>query len=347
VIYFPAEASGGSFELVNPFQRLMGLNPMQPLSPVAFQAPLPLCAAMDDPDPLASFSGVFHRAWPTLQVVALEGASTTTRLPGRRWISLIFVAAGHVCLHLSDGQFRCSAGGCLFVPEAPAMWESSAYSVVCLMFALQQLTAMLKLMRTQELEWCATHKWDFSNPTCRKPSDGDVEACLLATLQHLLHVTSELSLRQPILLTRLGISDQLSLLTALLACPSLNTPLLAQPEDPKGGGVDEALEELTTYMLAHLSEPLNLSVLEKYSHYSRRSLQYAFRHRFGCTITQWVRSQRLDRAYQLLIKAVPGELVSSVAHACGYRSVSLFGIEFQNRFHIKPSVLLRQHQHKD
>jgi len=325
----------------------MRLNPMPPLSTVAFQAPLPLSAAMDDPDPLACFSGVFHRAWPTLQVVALEGGSTTTHLPSRRWISLIFVVAGEVCLQLSDGQFRCSAGGCLFVPEAPARWESSAYSVVCLMFAPQQLTAMLKLMRTQELEWCASHKWDFSNPACRQPSDGDVEACLLTTLQHLLHVTSELSLRQPILLTRLGISDQLSLLTALLACPSLNTPLLAQPEDPKGGGVDEALEELTTYMMAHLSEHLNLSVLERHSHYSRRSLQYAFRHRFGCTITQWVRSQRLDRAYQGLIKAEPGATVSSVAQACGYRSVSLFGIEFQNRFHIKPSVLLRQHQRKD
>jgi AraC-like DNA-binding protein len=347
VIHSPAEASGESFALVNPFQRLMRLNDKQPLSTVAFQAPLPLSAAKDDPDSPASFSGVFHRAWPSLHLVALEGAPTTARLPARHWISLIFVAAGDVCLHLPDGPFRCSAGGCLFVPEAPATWESSAFSVVCLMFAPQQLTAMLKLMRTQELEWCASHRWDFSNPTCRKPSDGDVEACLLTTLQHLLHVTSELSLRQPILLTRLGISDQLSLITALLACPSLNTPLLAQPEDLKGGGVDEALEELTAYMLDHLAEPLNLSVLEKYSHYSRRSLQYAFRHRFGCTITQWVRSQRLDRAYQRLIKAVPGETVSSVAQACGYRSVSLFGIEFQNRFHIKPSVLLRQHQGKD
>jgi AraC-like DNA-binding protein len=38
------------------------------------------------------------------------------------------------------------------------------------------------------------------------------------------------------------------------------------------------------------------------------------------------------------------ESVSSIAHACGYRSSSLFSIEFQNRFHVKPSVLLREHQ---
>jgi transcriptional regulator GlxA family with amidase domain len=34
--------------------------------------------------------------------------------------------------------------------------------------------------------------------------------------------------------------------------------------------------------------------------------------------------------------------VASIAQACGYRSMSLFSIEFQQRFHIKPSVLLRE-----
>jgi AraC-like DNA-binding protein len=39
--------------------------------------------------------------------------------------------------------------------------------------------------------------------------------------------------------------------------------------------------------------------------------------------------------------------VTSIANACGYRSVSLFSIEFQKRFHIKPSVLLRENQSKE
>jgi AraC-like DNA-binding protein len=33
--------------------------------------------------------------------------------------------------------------------------------------------------------------------------------------------------------------------------------------------------------------------------------------------------------------------VTRIARACGYRSLSLFSIEFQHRFHIKPSVMLR------
>lgn len=202
-------------------------------------------------------------------------------------------------------------------------------------------------MGTQNRDWTAAENWDFSKPSCRKSSDGEVEACLLTTLQHLLHATSELAMKQPILLTRLGITNQLTMLTGLLACTNLNTPLVTVQKEVKEGGVEEVIDELTNYMLTHLSEPLSLSILEKYSHYSRRSLQYAFRSRFGCTITQWIRSQRLDQAYQALKAGTPNQSVSSIAHACGYRSVSLFSIEFQNRFHIKPSVLLREHKSSD
>jgi AraC-like DNA-binding protein len=115
----------------------------------------------------------------------------------------------------------------------------------------------------------------------------------------------------------------------------------------KNGGVADAMEELTTYMKDHLSESLNLTILERYSHYSRRSLQYAFRQRFGCTITQWIRSQRLDQAYKRLLGGDANDSVTSIANACGYRSVSLFSIEFQKRFHVKPSVLLRENQRKE
>jgi AraC-like DNA-binding protein len=52
----------------------------------------------------------------------------------------------------------------------------------------------------------------------------------------------------------------------------------------------------------------------------------------------------LDLAFQKLKTARLGDSVASIARSCGYRSFSLFSIEFQNRFHIKPSVMLRKHQ---
>jgi len=96
------------------------------------------------------------------------------------------------------------------------------------------------------------------------------------------------------------------------------------------------------YIDAHLSEPLSLAAIEANSHYSRRALQYAFRRKFGCTVTQWIRARRLDLAHSRLSLAAIGETVSGIAKACGYRSMSLFSIEFQQRFHIRPSELLRQ-----
>lgn len=34
--------------------------------------------------------------------------------------------------------------------------------------------------------------------------------------------------------------------------------------------------------------------------------------------------------------------MTSIALACGYRSLNLFTVDFQQRFHVKPSELLRE-----
>ena len=328
----------------NPFALHLHPPNQHPLSPDVFEAPLPLSSARQRLDRLSAFDGLFHVAWPNVQVVALEGSATTVQLERRNSISLLFVASGEVTLEQQNSLFTCRSGDCMFIPEDPAIWHSHRYSIVCLMFARQELMAALKSLRPQELEWKSSGEWDLSSAVSRKKSDGELESSLLEVLHHLLISASELAISNTILLTRLGILNQLSLLTAVLASPSLNQSLIAEKKEAKDGGVNEALEELTAYMLAHLAEPLNLNILEKFSHYSRRSLQYAFREKFGCTITQWLRSQRLDLAYDQLQSAEPNASVKSVAHACGYRSISLFSIDFQNRFHIKPSVLLRRHK---
>jgi AraC-like DNA-binding protein len=83
-------------------------------------------------------------------------------------------------------------------------------------------------------------------------------------------------------------------------------------------------------------------MLEQRSHYSRRALQYAFRKRLGCTATQWIRRERLELARRDLQHPSPADSVAVIALRCGYRSLSLFSVEFQQRFHVKPSQLLRE-----
>jgi AraC-like DNA-binding protein len=104
----------------------------------------------------------------------------------------------------------------------------------------------------------------------------------------------------------------------------------------------DSFDDLVDYIRLHLAEPLTLTMLEQRSHYSRRALQYAFRKRLGCTATQWIRRERLELARRDLQHPGPADSVAVIALRCGYRSLSLFSVEFQQRFHVKPSQLLRE-----
>ena len=94
---------------------------------------------------------------------------------------------------------------------------------------------------------------------------------------------------------------------------------------------------LVEWLLAHLHEPISLSDMEKRSCYSRRSLQNAFKQRFGCGPMQWLRQQRLAKAKALLED--PGRHLSQleVAQACGYLCQASFRRDFLRRFGERPS----------
>jgi hypothetical protein len=84
--------------------------------------------------------------------------------------------------------------------------------------------------------------------------------------------------------------------------------------------------------------------LEQRSHYSRRSLQYAFKARFGCGPMQYLRRQRLWLARRRLEEPGPECSVGSIASVCGYLSLASFSRDFQRCFGIPPSSLLAQRQ---
>ncbi len=118
------------------------------------------------------------------------------------------------------------------------------------------------------------------------------------------------------------------------ATPDLG--LEEQPHDPFSH------DALVQWMLANLQEPISLSDIERRSCYSRRSLQYAFRQRYGCGPTQWLRRQRLEPAHSILSQPRPGLTVNQVSQDCGYLSQAAFSRDFLRRFGQKPSEVLRQ-----
>jgi hypothetical protein len=120
--------------------------------------------------------------------------------------------------------------------------------------------------------------------------------------------------------------------------------LLADRGVPDPAPPDCAIEELVDWIHAHCHEPISLSELEQRSHYSRRSLQYAFKARFACGPMQYLRRQRLWLARRRLEWPGPDTTVGSVASACGYLSLASFSRDFQRSFAIAPSRLLREGQ---
>ena len=136
----------------------------------------------------------------------------------------------------------------------------------------------------------------------------------------------------------LCLDDLILRLIVMLLLPDLHesameAPLIAEPFVHQG---------LVEWLLAHLHEPISLSDMEQRSSYSRRSLQYAFKQRFGHGPMQWLRQQRLAKARTLLEQSGGRRSLQEVAQACGYLSLPSFSRDFLARYGERPSLVLRR-----
>jgi AraC-like DNA-binding protein len=215
-----------------------------------------------------------------------------------------------------------------------------AGTMVYLSLAADQAVKMAKQMSGQSIEDKVsseyTHCIDES-----QINQSNTQAILYSLLRGLDLIDGLLSLGAHLPL-KLELEQLLYRLCLLLLFPDLH--ILDQIDcalNHSQRGKD-SFDELLEFIRVNLEKPLNMPMLEAYSHYSRRAIQYAFRERLGCTATQWIRQQRLQLARECLQAPLPGDTVNSIALRCGYRSASLFSMEFQQRYLAKPSSILRQ-----
>jgi len=313
----------------NPFEEHLLPWPDCALPAIALEAPLPLSCWRTLEVQAECHGRAFHQELNALQLVANAGSAITVGLPGRDGVSLLFIAEGEVHLQQRNSAVVAAAGEWFLVPPQPLHWQSSNFNALCLTAPQQELEGMGPLL-LQRLH----------------PSQGSLQASLLEMLTVSLRTIAALPAIHGAVLNSLALDQHLLRLMGVLALSDGaddgadaggGDPLLR----PHGSALD-AIDDLISYIKDNLDQPLNLTVLQNRSHYSRRALQYAFRERLGCTATQWIRAQRLDLARSRLLAAAPGDTVSSIAQACGYHAMGLFSIDFQQRFHVKPSVLLRE-----
>ncbi len=277
----------------------------------------------------------------SLMVVAGIHAPLRMTIAERPGLTVFLGYGGRQLVQQASRHWTCPPDGCLLLSGEAFSWESTLLSVVVFQLSAERLLHTATIMAglsdpltPWKLAMQHSHAWRLS---------GDAgDAPLQTLLRRELSKTDTLLEYSHSLVNGLQLDDQIYRLTAALLLPDLRleTPLerLIQM-DQKGRDV---FDELLDFIKLNLAQPLNLTMLERQSHYSRRTLQYAFRDRLGCTATQWIRNQRLDQARNHLMHPVQGDSVGSIATRCGYRSLSLFSIEFQQRFHVKPSQLLRE-----
>jgi AraC-like DNA-binding protein len=327
--------------MLNPFEQQLRLHRPGPQKGAALEAPLPLGTTS------AEGSGedglrLFDCDLGPLQIIAASGPGRRQQLIARPWISLLYVVWGEIVIVQSGLHLSGSAGACLLLPQSPAMWQSEEFSVVCLMLMPHRLAELMHppVEAVNSESVCPTAQLTAH---VFQRERGVRERQLLELLATDLRAVAALHNDAPHLIDHLLLSDQLVRIIAAMASASTTNQRCQEPHQRRRpAGMQETLDELIAFIQANLDQPLNLQILEQQTHYSRRALQYAFRKRLGCTASQWIRTQRLDLAYQQLQQAAADDSVSSIAQRCGYHSISLFSIDFQQRFHIKPSHLLRK-----
>jgi transcriptional regulator GlxA family with amidase domain len=331
----------GQPPLQNPFQHRLRPTSSLEVSKASLQRVLPVAsiAAANASEPW-----LHHHANPCIGSLVINAsvlAPMRLSINGQVDLTAVVIYAGILHVEQEAWRLSCADQGLLILPGAAWSCESSSCSLVMLHLErerFQRVAMTMAEQRTLPQSW--RERLEPRGPW--QPDDSSASHALLTSLREVLAMASQLSEQSESLLERLELDLLIYRLLAALVLPELRqSDSLSRLRSRRRDGGDR-FEELIAYLEEHLHEPLSLHQLEARSHYSRRALQYAFQERLGCSPTQWIRSMRLERARRLLQQPQPGETVTHIAQACGYRSLNLFSMDFQQRFHVKPSELLRE-----
>lgn len=112
-----------------------------------------------------------------------------------------------------------------------------------------------------------------------------------------------------------------------------------QWDDRPARGFD--LDPLLARIEATLPGRITLGDMEAWSDAGSRTIQLAFRNRFGIGPMEWVRDRRIDLVRAKLLAAPAGATVREIAASCGLTRMATLIPEYVRRFGERPSDTLR------
>ena len=272
--------------------------------------------------------------------VRLVCLSSTPVVVKRDWIAtktLLFMESGTAKVNVARRRFGAVAGETgVFLSGAPRLgFMEPGYSAV--EFALDAERFGIVAGGMLGCEECAVPGiLDFSRDRELPMSIGRVRfGRLLRSYCELIDQYEN----YPWVLQQLGLDDLiLRTLVTLLSPATFFDPAVCRPDMGATGAFDRVCE----YIDGNLDQPLTLSMIERASGLSARTLQQHFRQRFGCTPMQWVRLQRLDGAHRLLLTGQGDATILEIALRCGFNHPSMFSRYYAERFGELPSATLRR-----
>lgn len=140
----------------------------------------------------------------------------------------------------------------------------------------------------------------------------------------------------PALLNRSGLDDLLYRTLGMVFLPDacLHGQVNTRVNEP------HTFNALREFLVAHLSDPVTLTDIERFSGLSARTLQHVFARKAGMSPMAWLKQQRLLEARRLLQQPGAVQSITALAMDLCFSSPSRFSAEYRQQFGVSPSAEL-------
>lgn len=265
-----------------------------------------------------------------LKLVALSHTPYHLERIGCKFPEIWIPLSGELVASDGESQFRHGGDLAYFCNSERRDVETSTVSVIGFRFDMQRLNAVHRSMvGLRSAKDVRTHTRTFE-----LTANG---VSFLPLIQNILRQVDALQ-GDPRVLGNLAIDDSIYRLLAVILEPDI----LKDAAAPTGQSENtlKRISGLCEFLRANLAEPISLSEMENISGLSARSLQYAFQKAYGMRPKEWVKTQRLVAAHEILMRSGHYMKLTALAYDFCFPSPSAFSKTYKKQFGELPSETL-------